>query len=417
MKISYKKLILLALLPFSLNATTLEEIMQITLKNNANIKAMDYDVASKKETLKSVSNTMNPTINLGANYSRLDLDTRSSQVGATSTGYLKFGVDLYDGGKNSSIKKQKSFELQSTKFGKETSIKEILLQVVQLFYGIKTVDENIKAYEDKSKALNAEYKREKQKYDLKMVTIDEVLKLQSEYESNQYIIEDLKYQRDDLYQNLSLLVGAHISSIDNSKLPDLKNIKYKQSTYIQSLQSSLKAANENIKQISAIKKPKIRLEDSINIYHYDDYDKRVLKDLPDQQNQLMLSFNLNLYDSSTSSKKQSAMLAKLVKQEQLNYAKSKDRVLFDLAKKKLSTQKAKINSAKSALKMANSVYDIILTKYQNGIVDNIAYLDALSKKTINRALYNQALNNYEIAKANYYFSSGIDYQKVLKINF
>ena len=417
MKISYKKLILLALLPFSLNATTLEEIMQITLKNNANIKAMDYDVASKKETLKSVSNTMNPTINLGANYSKLDLDTRSSQVGATSTGYLKFGVDLYDGGKNSSIKRQKSFELQSTKFGKETSIKEILLQVVQLFYGIKTVDENIKAYEDKSKALNAEYKREKQKYDLKMVTIDEVLKLQSEYESNQYIIEDLKYQRDDLYQNLSLLVGAHISSIDNSKLPDLKNIKYKQSTYIQSLQSSLKAANENIKQISAIKKPKIRLEDSINIYHYDDYDKRVLKDLPDQQNQLMLSFNLNLYDSSTSNKKQSAMLAKLVKQEQLNYAKSKDMVLFDLAKKKLSTQKAKINSAKSALKMANSVYDIILTKYQNGIVDNITYLDALSKKTINRALYNQALNNYEIAKANYYFSSGVDYREVLKIKF
>ena len=416
MKILYK-ISLLVILPFSLNATSLKEIMQITLKNNLNIKAMDYDVASKKETLKSVSSTMNPTINLGANYSRLDLDTRSSQVGATSTGYLKFGIDLYNGGKNSSIKRQKSFELQSSKFGKETSIKEILLQVVQLFYGIKTVDENIKAYEDKSHALNAEYKREKQKYDLKMVTIDEVLKLQSEYESNRYIIEDLKYQRDDLYQNLSLLVGIHISSIDNSKLPDLKNLKYRPSTYIQSLQSNLKAVNENIKQISTIKKPKIRLEDSINIYHYDDYDKRVLKDLPDSQNQLMLSFNLNLYDTSTSSKKQSAMLAKLVKQEQLNYAKSKDRVLFDLAKKKLSTQKAKINSAKSALKMANSVYDIILTKYQNGIVDNITYLDALSKKTINRALYNQALNNYEIAKANYYFSSGVDYQEVLKTKF
>ena len=111
------------------------------------------------------------------------------------------------------------------------------------------------------------------------------------------------------------------------------------------------------------------------------------------------------------------MLAKLVKKEQLNYAKSKEKIAFDLARKKLLTQKAKINSAKSALEMANSVYDIILTKYQNGIVDNIAYLDALSKKTTNRALYNQALNNYEIAKANYYFSSGVDYQKVLKMKF
>jgi len=48
------------------------------------------------------------------------------------------------------------------------------------------------------------------------------------------------------------------------------------------------------------------------------------------------------------------------------------------------------------------------------IVDNIAYLDALSKKIYNLALYKQALNDYEIAKANYYFMSGIEYKKILK---
>ena len=417
MKISYKKLILLALLPFSLNATTLKEIMQTTLKNNANIKAMDFDVASKKETLKSVSNTMNPTVNIGANYNRLDLDVRSSQIGTTSMGYLKFGVDLYDGGKNSSIKRQKSFELESIKLSTKASKKEILLQVATLFFQIKTINANLLAYQDKSKALYAEFLREKQKYDLKMITKDEVLKLQSEYESNKYIIEDLKYQRDYLYQNISLLAGAKITSIDNSKLPDMLNLKYQSSSNIKALRGGLKAANENITQTEAIKKPKVRFEDSLNVYHYNDYNEGLLKDLPDSQNQLMLSFSLNLYDTSSSSKRQSAMLAKMVKKEQLNYAISKEKMIFDLAVKKLGTQKAKINSAKSALDMAISVYDIILTKYQNGIVDNIAYLDALSKKTINRALYNQALNNYEIAKANYYFSSGVDYEEVLKIKF
>jgi len=416
MKILYK-IVLLVILPFSLNATSLKEIMQITLKNNLNIKAMDFDIASKKETLKSVANTLNPTVNLGATYNKLDLDTRSSQVGATLGGYLKFGVDLYDGGKNDSIKRQKGFEVESAKLGKKASTKEILLQVVQLFYGIKMVDENIKAYEDKSKTLSAQYKREQQKYDLKMITVDEVLKLQSEYESNRYIIEDLKYQRDELYQKLTLIAGKKIANIDNSKLPNIQNLKYKPSENIEALKSNLKAIDENIDQISAIKKPKIKLEDTINVYNYNNYNKAVLKDLPSKQNQLMLSFSLNLYDSSTSSKKQSAMLAKLVKEEQLNYAKAKEKIVFVLARKKLLTQKAKINSAKSALEMANSVYDIILTKYQNGIVDNIAYLDALSKKTTNQALYNQALNNYEIAKANYYFSSGVDYQKVLRMKF
>ncbi len=414
MDLLYKKLFILALLPFSLNATTLKEIMQTTLKNNTNIKAMNYDIKAKEQTLKSVSNTLNPTVNIGANYNRLDLDVRSTQIGSTATGYIKFGVDLYDGGKNSSIKRQKGFELQSTKLSSRASKKEILLQVATLFFQIKTIESNLLAYQDKSKALWAEYKREKQKYDLKMITIDEVLKLQSEYESNRYVMDDLRYQRDYLYQNLSLLAGEKITSVDNSKLPDMTNLKYQPSSNIKALQVGLKAADESVAQIGAIKKPKVKLEDTLNVYHYNDYNEGLLKDLPDTQNQLMLSFSLNLYDTVSSSKKQSAMLAKMVKKEQLNYALSKEKMAFDLAKKKLVTQQKKIDSAKSALDMAISVYDIILTKYQNGIVDNIAYLDALSKKTINRALYNQALNNYEIAKANYYFNSGMDYEEALK---
>ena len=413
MKNLYKKIIIFTLLPLTLNASTLKEIMQMTLKNNVNIKSMNYDIDSKNETLKSVSNTFNPTINIGANYAKLDFDVRSSQVGATTMGYIKFGVDLYDGGKNSSIKKQKAYELQSAKLSTNASTKEVLLQVVTFFYQIKTIEENIVAYQDKSKSLYAEYKRKKQKYDIQMITIDEVYKLQSEYESNKYTIEDLKYQRYYLYQNLSLLVGKKITSVDDSKLPEMINLKYKPSTNIQSLKSSVDAINENINQIVAIKKPKIRVEDSINIYKYNDYNEGILKDLPDQQNQLMLSFSLNLYDSSSSNKKQSAILEKMAKKEQLNYAISKEKIAFSLATRKLATQKAKIDSVKSALDMAISVYDIILTKYQNGVVDNITYLDALSKKTINKSLYIQALNNYEIAKANYYFSSGVSYKKMM----
>jgi len=414
---SSKKLIILVLLPLALNATTLKDVLQMTLKNNANIKAMDYEIKSKNQTLKSVSNIYNPTVNIGANYNKTDLDIRSTGVGTTSTGYAKFGIELYNGGKNSSIKRQKSFELKSTKLENDATTKEILLQAVTLFYQIKTAEDNIKAYKEKSKTLYAQYKREKEKYDIQMITIDEVLKLQSEYESNKYIIEDLKYQKENLYENLSLLAGQKINNIKSSKLPELMNLNYKPSTNIEALKMNLKAINENIVLADAIKRPKIKLEDTLSVYHYANYNETLLKDLPENQNQLMLSFSLNLYDTSSSNKRQSAMLAKLVQKEQLNYAKSKEKMLFRLATKKLLTQKEKIKSAKSALNMANSVYDIIKTKYQNGVVDNITYLDALSKKTINKALYNQALNNYEIAKANYYFSSGVDYKKVLKMKF
>ncbi len=413
----YRKLILLTVIPFSLSASSLKDIMHVALENSTTIKSMNYDIQAKEQTLKSVSNTLNPTINIGANYNRLDLDVRSTQVGSTTNGYIKFGIDLYDGGRNNSIKKQKKYELDSTKLSVKNSTKEILLQVVTLFFQIKTVDETIKSYEEKSKSLEAEYRREKNKYDINMVTIDEVLKLQSEYESNNYTIEDLKYQRDSLYENLSLLVGVKITSLDDSKLPEVSNIEYRVSSNIKSLQKNIQAINENISLVNATKKPKIKIEDSVSIYHYGNYNESILKDLPDTQNQFMISFSLNLYDSSTASKKESAMLAKLAKNEQLNYEMKKEKIAFNLAKRKLSTQMIKIKSAKSAMEMGDSVYEIILTKYKNGIVDNIAYLDALSKKTTNRALYIQALNNYEIAKANYYFTSGIDYEKVINMNF
>jgi len=60
---------------------------------------MNYEIQSKKQTLKSMSNIYNPTVNIGANYNKTDLDIRSTGIGATSMGYVKFGIKLYNEGK------------------------------------------------------------------------------------------------------------------------------------------------------------------------------------------------------------------------------------------------------------------------------------------------------------------------------
>ena len=408
------KTIVFILLSCGLYATSLKELVQITLKNNSNIKAMNYLVKSKEQNLKSVSNIYEPTFNIGASYSKLDIDVPSSKVGSTVAGFAKLGINLYDGGKNRAIKKQKKYELNASKFDKENLMKELLLQVTTIFFQIKTVEANIFAYTQKSKALKAEYNRMKQKYDIKMVTVDEVLKLKSALEANNYAIEELKYQKESLFKNLSLLVNAKITHLDNSKIPNIMALEYQPSPHIKSLQSSLQAANENIKLAQMVQKPKVTLEDSISHYEYSDYNKNILKDLPDNQNQFTLNFSLNLYNTVSKHKKESAKLVKLSKQEELNYALSKEKTLFELSKRKLKTQLLKIKSAKEALKSAKSVYKIIKTKYQDGVVDNIAYLDALSKLTIAKAQYATSLNDYEIAKANYYFNSGRDYRQILQ---
>ena len=407
------KIMLIGLLPFSLDAMGLNDMLQTTIKNNLNVKSQDYNIKSKQEEYKSVSNTFVPTINIGVNYSKLDLDIRDTQVGATASTFAKFSVDLYDGGKNSSIKKQKDLEIKMAKLSKDDFIKQTLLEVLTLYFNTKTIEENIKSFEDKSKVLLSEYKRKKQKYDLDMITYDEVLKLQSEYEINKYEIDELKYQKTSSYQNLSLLVGKEIKVLDDAKLADILEIDFTQSPNIKILQTALKVLDESVKQLSSSKKPKLKLEDTLSAYNYNEYNKKLLRDLPKQQNQLLVTLSFNLYDTSTRAKKQALILAKQQKQEQLAYSKVKEKMLFELSYKKLLTQKSKISSSKRALEMAQTVFKMVESKYQNGVVDNITYLDALSKKTINYALYSKALNDYEIAKANYYFMSGVEYRDVL----
>ncbi len=407
------KIALVGVIPLIINAMDLKSMLSYTLQHNSNVKSQNYNISSKAQDYRSVSSLLKPSIDIGVNYSKLNLDVPDTQIGQTAVGFVKFSLNLYDGGKSKSIKREKQLRVKLAKLSKTDTIKQILLQVVTLYFNIRTIEDEIKAFQFKAKALLRDYKNMKQKYNLQMITYDEVLKIKSEYEENNYQIEELKYQREEAYKNLSLLVGKKIKHIGRARLATIKHLRYRPSSTIKALQTNAAILNESIKQIEANKKPKIKLEDTLSAYGYSDYNSDRLRDLPHTQNKIMLSFSMNLYDTSTEAKKRSISFAKKQAQEQLKYNSNKERILYNLARKRLSTQKSKIVSAKSALNMSKSIYRSSREKYQNGTIDIITYLDALSRKTINQALYHKALNDYEIAKANYYFISGNNYRSIL----
>ena len=231
--ISFNKILLASLLSVSLNATNLKEVINSTIQNNENLRSLKLKDQSLDKTYNSVKNKYNPNIILGGSIQRLDGDIRSVQVGQTAIGFAKFSVDLYNGGKNDAIKREKEYQYKSALQDTLTTTKETILQVVTLYFQAKTVIENIKVLEEKSIALKAQYDRVKTKYDIKMTTIDEVLKFQSEYESNQYLIEELKYQKENLLQNLSFLSNSSIITLDDFTLPEVENLSYKPSSSIE----------------------------------------------------------------------------------------------------------------------------------------------------------------------------------------
>lgn len=397
-----------------LEATSLKEIVNATLKNNDTITLAKLQKDLAHQEYRGVGNTFNPIVSLGANYTKLDADVRETQVGTTTTAFAKMSINLYDGGKLQATKGIKKYVKEALAFSVDSKSKNILLQVVTLYFQTKNMIDEIEVFQKKSQTLLAQYERVKTKFHLQMTTEDEVLKLKSEYETNQYFIEQLKYQKYELLSNLSLLSGLEINNIEDVTLPNVAPLKYQKSENIYALELLTQAAKMNEKALDSIKMPKVILEDRINYYNYSDYNKKILKDLPEVQNNFSLSLSYTLYDTTSNAKIEASKISTLLSNSEAVLAKKQEKVNFLLAKAKLETQKMKISSLKAALEMGESLYKIVKQKYQNGIVDNIAYLDALSKKIYNEALYKEALNEYEIAKASYYLASGMSYKTIIE---
>lgn len=413
----YNKFLIILLATISINAQNLKEILQLTINNNQNIQASKLIQNSQLNEYKSTKNIFNPSLNVGANLNILSGDVSVRQVGTTMVGFVKASINIYDGGKNSAIKTQKLYDYRASQNSTYYLSRQLLLRSVTIFFQIKSIQAQIQAYENKSKTLIAQVAKEELKYKISMSTEDILLKFKAELATNDYTITELNYQVNNLLQNLSLIAGVPIVTLDDTVLPELSNLSFKPSNNIEVQENSIKSIDQNIKILKSSKRPQISISDSYNIYSYEDYDDTILSNLPSQQNQLMFSINFNLFDASYSSKLQSAILAKQAKIQNLNYLKDQEKMNFILTEQRLKTIKSKIKAIKSSVEMANKVFEIIEEKYQNSIVDNITYLDALNKKTTNEALLSQVFYEYEIAKANYYFSSGIDYRDVLKYKF
>ena len=129
----------------------------------------------------------------------------------------------------------------------------------------------------------------------------------------------------------------------------------------------------------------------------------------------MLTFSMRLYDnSSIKTQKESVILQKRALEKSIEQAKDIQETNIKLAVLKINTARVQIKSAKNTLESASSAYEAILQKYKAGIVDNIAYLDALSTKTNAQAQYEQALNNLQVSYANYYYYANKNIKEHIK---
>jgi len=407
------RIVLLVWLPVMVFSSDLYTLIDYASKHNLPLQSKKTGVDSKMLELEATRRDRFPQINIGANYQNLN-DRTVGLPGVVVSGYISVGFDLYDGGKNSELKKQKRYEMVSTRFEKDAFKRSLALSIVEDFFKIKNLNASINALYEERKALKAQLDRIKRFVDADMATQDDVYKLQAAYDTNQYNIASLKFDRLSLYRSLELKVGKPVKQIKNSSFKKQSGVKFRLSESVKALQAKQKAMLHQAKVIGSEYNPTIKVENSYNRYDYAQVDTTHPAGIEDQ-NKLLVSLNMKLFDNGAKEKSKLAVLkAKDALEYDITYQIKSDKMLYNLAKSRIRTMQANIKSTKSALNAALSVLKTIEQKYKAGLVDNITYLDALSQKTNAQSIYHTARNSLEVAYSILYYYAGQDIKRFIR---
>ena len=394
------KLFIFILLPALLFSDDLKSLLEFAQKNNNLINASKIVETSKKSELSATKHSYLPTIDANAFYERDDKPT-PFYPGTTYGVSAKISYSIYDGGKKAYITKQKKDELLASEFKTKASKKDILLVITKNFFNLKSLYASLDATQEASKAVKAQLTRIKQFYVANLATSDDVDRLQSAYDRTLYTIESLKFKIFSLKKLLELEVGKKIISLDNSKFQKSKMTDDDNLDAIKALTKDKNALTNQTKMIDSYYHPNIKIEDSYTIFGYQD---KPITPLLDTQNKIMATLSLRIFDFGALSEKKEALRLKVdAMNEKISYKIKEQNMEREIALRRIKTTKLNIHSTKSALKSATSALKTITKKYQNGIVEHVTYLDALSSRTEAYALYQKSLNDLEIAYALYYY--------------
>jgi outer membrane protein TolC len=391
----------------------LKSLLNFALSNNKIIQSKLLTQSAKLKDVESSKNTYYPTVDVGGFYQNLNGRTPGVAGDIYST-YAKVGVDLYDGGIKKNNIEQKKALLNSSKYDTASYKKSLQLDIVNDFFNIQSAKQTLKALANKKIQLQAELARIKKFYEVGSATKDEVDKLQAALSNSVYQINSVKFQILSLKQILSIKIGKRVGNLKKSIIMEPKNIQKNVSDDIKTLIENSKSLEFSAKSLNSIYKPQVRLEDTFSLYGYGRSDSTHFKGV-DNQNKFMLSFNIKIFDNDVVKKqKESLMIQKMAIDTQIAEQKDVQNINVKLAKSKIQTIKAQIASAKSSLISASSAYQAISQKFKAGVLDNVAYLDALSVKTNAKAQYETALNDLQIAYASYYFYSNENIKDYIK---
>lgn len=407
-----KKIVVSTLLASSLLANNLDFLVQNAIENRL-VEASKNSLEASKLEYESVKNSYKPNLFLNSRYS--NVDNESFSVAKNSlTSSLSLNYSLYDGGK-----KQNSFDaLKSNIKNKDLNLKDlknqISLNVISLYFNFLSLNEAKKAKIQEVKQLKSQYKKLEKFYETGTIAIDELEKILSRLENANVSIQEIELDKQTILHNLEYIVGEKVDILSGGNIKNLSDKNSKLRADIKALEYQIKSAKSNAKIVKSSNYPQLSFNNTFT-HKENDFDNKLYDSKVDNQNVLSLNLSWKLYDFKAVDKSyESAMKKYLALKSQYEYEKNRMDVDLRLAYKSYNIAKLKIKSAQASLKSANATFRAIKDKYENNLVDNVAFLEALSEKSNALSILKRSQNDLQIKRANIIYHSGYDLKDFIK---
>ena len=391
-----KKLIFIYLFPLFSFVGNLDQILNLEEKNKK-VEASRYTLEATKEKEYATKSGYMPNLSLGANQT-FNQEKNISTPEKSTTGLATLAFTVYDGGKREASFEQQKALIKSATFSLASIQNNISLDVIYYYYNYLSTLSSKESTTQKMQQLEAERYRLEKFLSVGSITADELQKIVSSIEQTKVDLLTLDNTLNNISNTLEYLTGQEIIVEKGSTLvfKDAKKEEPKRFDIL-ALEQSIQSTKAEAKIAKAPNRPTIIIQDTYSQY---DFDYPVATNNLDHQNSIQLLLEWKIFDfGSTSANAQAAYLNYLSKNSELEYEKYKAKASFKNAQNSYKTSLAKIEAAKAKLQASEMTYELIKKKFQQGIVNNVSYLDALSDKFNSNSQLQTALNEVEYQKA------------------
>lgn len=402
-----KKTVLIFLIPLLAWSQNLEELVSLSIQNRL-VESSQNSLESIQKEYDSVQSGYMPKVDVGANYSTTNKET-ASIADKSSTTYASINYKLYDGGKKYDVYKSYESTIKSNKESHEALKNEIALEVTNYYFNYLSYIAAKDAKQKEIEQLQSQHSRLGNFLAVGSTTEDELEKIISRVEIANVDLHEIELNIQTILHNLEYIVGQKVVIDSGSSLQELEAATKEALRYdIKALEYDLQTLLSNAKSEKSGYLPTVTLDNTYS-YYDKEFKNSTFNTNLDEQNIFSVNLKWNIFSfGETQNKYESKYKQYLSLKSKYEYEKNRANVDLQLALKAYDISKMKLQSAQLGLKAANSTFELVKSQYENGLVDNVAFLESLSEKYSALSVLEKSKNDLEIKKAYIIFHSGKD---------